>query len=200
MTDAELNAILRELYEARMATAIPLIRPDPMQMLTRHIPALVIEVRRLREERAEILEARDERLERYEEDVAATNAALDAAGLHVGSSDLSTLVAQLIGDADNGREAYRGARSAALEEAAEVAAELLSQEIMNGRVVARIVAAIRTLEKMSTQKSNWAAPLTAERDFERARWLECARMYAEERQRRQQLEQELALTRKNVKP
>lgn len=136
--------------------------------------------------------------------VAATNAALGAAGLHVGSSDLSTLVAQLIGDADNGREAYRGARSAALEEAADLAAELLSQEIMNGRVVARIVAAIRTLEK--TQKSNWAAPcratapLTAERDFERARWLECARMYAEERQRRQQLEQELALTRKNVKP
>lgn len=48
MTDAELDSIQHELFDAYMETAVPLIKPDPVQSLARHILALITEVRRLR--------------------------------------------------------------------------------------------------------------------------------------------------------
>ncbi|GAC1479204.1 MAG: hypothetical protein NVS1B16_10110 [Pseudarthrobacter sp.] len=73
--------------------------------------ARAIETQRLTEERWAI----------YQENVDETNRALDAAGLHVGSSDLATLVHQLIRDADNGRVREKKARAEALEAAAKAA-------------------------------------------------------------------------------
>lgn len=92
------------------------------------VPALVEEVRRLRADLRELYDARSAREKQYEEDVEETNRLLDAAGMHIGSSDLSTLVGILIKDADNGRTATASARVegrlAGLHEAAEALKEI----------------------------------------------------------------------------
>lgn len=85
------------------------------------VPALVAEVKRLRranENLTESMRLGEERWAIYQESVDETNRLLDEAGLHVGSQDLSTLVCQLIADADNGRTALRRGVAEAYEKAA----------------------------------------------------------------------------------